>query len=491
VSAVLWVPGRRRALVAAATLLLAGLVADALVASPRPARAVPVPPAQPSLAASGALSSSWFCPAMTASSGRGADSPADGRVIVANTGAAPLTGTLTSVPSQGDPKQLSLSVPPETRVVVRLGDVTPAPFAAATVVLDGPEGAVEEGVRSPLGESIAPCATAGSDHWYFAAGSTDRDATMLLSIYNPYAGDAIADLRFLTDTGPAAPARLQGIVVPGRHLSVVNVGDYVRRRVIVSSALTLRRGRVVVTKIQLDSAPVQGLSLTLGAPAPGLRWYYPDGVSTDTVDERIELLNPTDREARVQLALTIERAAPLEPFQVVVAPRNRLTVAFGNDSRVPRGVAHGTVVFSANGVPFVAERVMTASPASGHTGLADSMGSARSSTRWVFVAGAVNEFQDEWIVLLNPGAVPARVSVGAFGTGTAAPVEGLSSVDVAAGGRVALRIGDHLMGGVVALDLSSSAPVVAERALFRLGTSGISGTIGIAGPPTSATPATP
>ena len=96
------------------------------------------------------------------------------------------------------------------------------------MTIDGAGGAVEQEVDGALGASVTPCSSASSDHWYFAAGRTDTDATMLVSLYNPFPVEAIADLRFATDQGPTTPDAYQGVVVPARGSLVLNIGDRVR-----------------------------------------------------------------------------------------------------------------------------------------------------------------------------------------------------------------------------------------------------------------------
>src|SRR5947208_4555239 len=111
-----------------------------------------------------ALSSTWYCAGGTAAPGGGADMG----VAVVNTADDPRTGTVTFVPSQGDPKTVPITVPPATRVIVRAQDALKAPWAAATVELDGGGAVAEVGTVGTLGSTAAPCASSASDQWYFA-----------------------------------------------------------------------------------------------------------------------------------------------------------------------------------------------------------------------------------------------------------------------------------------------------------------------------------
>jgi hypothetical protein len=404
-------------------------------------------------------------------------------VVVANPGTADLIGMVTVIPSQGQAKDVPFRVGPMRRIVVRLGDVTAAPFDAALVQLDGSTGGVELQINGGLGESVTPCATQASGQWYFASGSTDRDAQMLLSVFNPFPDDAIVDLNFATDTGRFTPADLQGVIVPGRGLSVVNIGEHVRRRHAVSTSLAVRSGRVVAGKIELHGpggAPPHGATLTLGAPLAGTTWYFPDGVTAPGVDERYELYNPTDHEADVEVALLLQSGS-ISPFELTLAPHDRLTLDVNAESRVPRGVAHAGVVQSTNGVPIAVARVITAAPPSSRAGISETIGSPSTAEQWLFPVGAANNAQDEWLVAFNPATTTTRVSVTALVGGEPVPVEGLQGVGVPPGERVALRLGDHVSGGLL-LSLRSQAPIVVERDLYRIGALGISAAFGIPGP---------
>ncbi len=90
--------------------------------------------------------------------------------------------------------------------------------------------AVDQQVDGPLGGASSPCATAGSSNWYFATGATLINASVGLSLLNPYPTDAVVDLSFTTDQGVEMPQQFQGLVVPADGLLPVNLGDHLRRR---------------------------------------------------------------------------------------------------------------------------------------------------------------------------------------------------------------------------------------------------------------------
>lgn len=470
---------RPGALVILVLALVAGLVGDHLLGRSGAGEAVNAAPAMPALAAAGSLSATWFCPAMQAA----ADSPAKGRVIVANAGSGDLHVSATFAESGGQQITATRVVPAYSRTTFKLETEAPSPFTATTLVLDSGSAAVEQEVQGPLGESIAPCASASSDHWYFAAGRTDTDATMLLSLYNPFPGDAIADLRFATDQGPTTPDAYQGIVIPGHGVAVVNVGEKVRIRTAIATTVNVRAGRLVVDKLQLQTGSgsvIRGLSLVLGAPAPGTNWYFPDGVSAKGRTEHFEIYNPGNKEAQVDVSPFLDRGAA-DPFNLSVAPGERISLQIDKEPRIPPNVGQSWTVASTNGVPVVVERLMEATADSARVGVADTTGAPDGARRWLFAAGSATPPADEYLIVFNPSARLVRVTVTASGLGDSAPLG--APFTLAPSTRLAIHVNEIVNKGIVVLDLDADGPVVAERAQSRSDGPGLSSAIGIAGAP--------
>ena len=107
-----------------------------------------------------------------------------------------------------------MSVRPDSRIVVNEDVPHGAPWIGAIVDIDAGAVAVEQQVDGSLGRAATPCATAGSSEWYFATGATLINASVDLSLLNPYPTDAVVDLSFTTDQGSEQPQEFQGMVVP-------------------------------------------------------------------------------------------------------------------------------------------------------------------------------------------------------------------------------------------------------------------------------------
>ena len=474
-------PGRGRrqlaGVVVVVAALAAALIADRSIGSGQaPAAAAPAP-ATPTMAATEATSSAWYCPPLGAS----VTSSAAGSLTIANPSAAAVAVVITAVPSSGAPVVSDRVLGPYSRTSVRLQDLAPGDYTAATVVFEGSGGAVEEEVQGRLGDSIAPCASTSSDRWYFPTGATDDNASEYLSLYNPYPQPAIADLSFETDQGPFNPDAFQAIVVPGGGFNVIDIGARVRSRTAVSTTVDVRSGRLVVAELQelsnLSRRGPRGLALTLGTPAPRTTWYFADGRVNSGVTERFDVFNPGNTEADVSAAPTLDQGSA-DPFDLTVPPQATVSLEVDQQARIPPGIGEAWVLTSTNGVPVVAERVIVSRPPTSTTGVADATGVAAPARRWVFAAGAAALGNEERVVVFDPGGQPAHVSVTASSGGQATT---LRSLTVAPDGRAQVDIGQIDPGAVVVLDVTADVPVVAEREQFGAGGTGLSNGTGIAG----------
>ncbi|MDP8937394.1 MAG: DUF5719 family protein [Actinomycetota bacterium] len=464
-------PLRRLSLAVIAAVLVAGGLIDRTVDDASDGQPVgqlaPVPMAAPE----SARSSAWYCSGATANPG----GVADGTVVVANTGVRALTAAVTVFPSQGDIRARSVQVPPATRATVRLAEVAAAPHASAVVELDGGGAVVELATTGPLGDSVAACASSASNRWFFAEGVTTRDATELLTLFNPFPEDAVVDFAFSSEEGQSTPQALTGLAVRGRSMSVVNVGDFVQRREGVASRISARTGRLVVHRLQTydGSAGRSGASVTLGSADVGDVWYFPEGLVGDGRGERFQVFNPSPDEAEVELTLSLD-TGEAEPLRITVPRESRVTVDAANEGRIPKGVGHAVTVRATNGVGVVVERTIQGGAPSPRTGISHTPGGRLTGLRWASAAGQADDAVDEWVVVHNPGPAVASFSVGVLVDGTQAAPAGLQDLQVEPGRRRAVRLVDSIRRPATPVVVTATQPVVVERDLYRARGPGIS-----------------
>ena len=80
--------------------------------------------------------------------------------------------------------------------------------------------------------------------------------------------------------------------------------------------------------------PRRGESLTLGAPAPASVWYFPEGFRGDGVTERLQIYNPSSREARIEIDVLLDQGEA-DPVELTVPANARLTFTANEEPRVP------------------------------------------------------------------------------------------------------------------------------------------------------------
>lgn len=425
-----------------------------------------------------AVSSTWYCPVGTATRG----GLANLSVIIANVGSELRTGLVTWIPSTGEGRKVvPVQVSPDDTVTLRAVDAVTAPAVSALVELDGGGVAVEHAVSGSRGSAVAPCASAASTRWYLANGTTERDAIQVLGLFNPFPDDAVVDISFATDEGRVDPRGLQGLPIVAGTTSAIKVQDFVRRRAVTAVSVVARTGRLVVSRIQTfdGSAGRLGISLALAAPELSQVWYFPDGLYQPGLGEALHVYNPTDRELQVTVEVVPSIGDAPEPLDLSIDPRGQQVVDPSAAKLVGPGVPHATTIRSLNGVPFVAERSADARVPSPRRGWSSALGSPARARRWVFPAGEATERTDEWIVVQNPGARRARISVAALVRGGRLPIEGLQDLEIAPAGRVALRLGDHISRTPLPVMVTADRPVVAERDAYGVLRTGLSTIIGI------------
>jgi hypothetical protein len=449
----------------------------------------------PRAAPGAALSSTWLCAGATGTR----DGVAPGRLVVTNAGAHAVTATVTILGTNNAVRHVTTQVGPYSRQFVAETVPGQAAWTGAIVDLDGGDVTVEQILSGALGTTASPCATAGSTNWYFSSGATLVNATSTITLLNPYPSAAIVDLGFTTDQGQEAPQQFSGIVVPAGHLVSVDLGSHLRRRSAIATSVTATYGRIVAWKTDIvtpprhgspivgtraarrpdadPASPVVGVTALLGAPTAQTTWRWPEGTTADGTGEQYVVYNPGTRTADVALAVKLdESTASAEPFDLTLGPQETTTIATGQEARIPSGSGYSVTLTSTDGVPVVAERVVSQTAPAVYRGIGEMLGSAQTATRWLVGAGSVSRHLDEVIAVSNPGRTAVTVRLRSLDNGhLSAPAGVPSSQRIPAGGRVSVDLGLPTGSLRTAVLVQAGGPVVVERDLYgRRGTPGVS-----------------
>jgi hypothetical protein len=422
-----------RARVALITLLLAGLVgggvAVRLVARTTPHGSAPagavvaaaVDPAS-------AESSAWYCAGGTDSHGG-----APATIVLSNSATRTVAPTLTGIeagapgaPGALSPLTIHLAVPGGSQV-----DVPPAQLAqpgslAVAVVVDGGGVAVSEVVSSPLGWSMAPCASTTASQWFFAQGATTQGGGLVLSLFNPGSTDATADISLVTSTaGYLSPPAYQGVDVPARALVTENVGDHIAADPVVASLVSTISGSLVAAELQSTGTPGNGgITVTLGSPAPAPQWVFAQNTDVTGGNLAFHVLNPSTRPTQVSLSIGLPRGAAAEPLSLDVPAQSVATLVAQDQTRIPANTPYAAT-FTSRGAGIVVARQVTSPPGAPAAEPADggTPGVALGSTRWL-VPAVASPGTGAWALAVDViGGRPARVRI-ADGTGRALPGQG-------------------------------------------------------------------
>jgi len=421
----------------------------------------------PVAAPGGALSSSWFCAGAAAQPAHASD----GQVVIVNASGQIMHGTVTLVASQGASVTRSVQIGPKDQTVVPETLPATTPYVGAIVDLDGGQAAVQQVVTGTQGTASTPCATTGAGKWYFAAGTTQENATLSLTLLNPFPDDAIADLSFTTEQGSEAPADFQGIVIPARGLVGIDLGSHLRRRGSIAATVTVRVGRVAAFETQVVAAQPPGtqaagtsppwppgITVVLGVPSVGQTWWWPNGMAADGMTEKYVIYNPGSGEARVALAVDLDQGSA-DPFQINVDPHSVTEVVTNSESRVPKAIGHAAKLTSLNGVGVIAERVVQATTPSPQTGIAREPGARMLDRNWLVLPGITSGAANTSVSVYNPGVSPVTVSIATLAGGSETPLAGQNAAEIPAHHRVVAS----LTGGGQAVVVHAGGAVVVER----------------------------
>lgn len=398
---------------------------------------------------------------------------------------APTTTTPATSTTRPAPVSKVVDVPAQSRIDVRVGDIASSQLAGAVVEVDGGEVAVEHQITGGLGRSVAPCSTTASSTWSFPWGVTTRGNRELMVFMNPFPDDATVDISFATDEGVRDTGRFQGFIVPGRSVVGAYIDEDVTRKAQVSAQVTVRSGRLIVDRIQTFNGTDgrEGITLSLGVPAPAYEWIFPVGETGPGLTEQVVVYNPSEDVAEVEVEVRLDdpnAEAPPEPFELTVPPGRYSLLDLHAEERVPAGAGHAIVVRSLNEVPITAERVNSASDPAPRSGVTVTSGSPLGAPTWYFPGGGPTPERDEYLVLFNLSEdTPRTFSVTGLADGQTVAIQDLQRQTIPAFGRVVIRLGDHIARERLAVVITADGAIVAERGLYRIGGGGMSQAMGI------------
>jgi hypothetical protein len=293
----------------------------------------------------------------------------------------------------------------------------------------------------------------------FAEGSTGTFFDTDLLVANPTSSTVVATVTYLTDT---ARVVTQGISLPPQSRTTVSADANAQLGgTAFSSSVTSHLGvPIAVERTMRWDTSGYGMHTEKAAPSLARTWFFAEGAQ-GFYQTFFLLTNPSAAPNTATLRFLRENGTEVTRTYPL-APQSRLTIFAGD---VPELVnqAFGTVVTFA--FAGAAERAMYfGSPVfnGGH----ESAGVTRPSTDWFLAEGATGSFFTTFVLLSNPNATPANVTMTYFreGGGTITRTRTLPAAS-----RLTINVAledASLAATSVATRVTSDLPVVVERAMY-------------------------
>ena len=289
--------------------------------------------------------------------------------------------------------------------------------------------------------------------WYLPNGDTTGDHRTVLALLNPGVVAARVTLTFLYQN---APERRTTLRVPAHARASVDL------------ALVAGTGRTISTIVESDR-PIGAettisygggdTSATLGAGAPGTRWYLAEGFTGNSFRESLVIMNPNTGFATVDVRFLPFNGKSLREVRFSVGPRTNIRLDVG---RYMAGLSVSTIVTADKGV--VVERSMRFGQ--GRRGAHDKVGVSSASTVWLFAQGDASPSRQTFLTILNPNqAAPAAVTATFFGADGRPAGARTIVVDPLRRGNI--KVNDVLRDATVSVVVTSNVPVVVERPQYQ------------------------
>lgn len=417
------------------------------------------------------LSSTWYCAAGSATGVTTGDTGGfvEQTVVISNASDVDSIGALTTYTEKGETATKEVRVPAHGQTSVRVSDIVRSMWVSALVEMSGGGITVVHELRGPAGRSISACASSPSGQWYFPSGTTRAGTRNLLALFNPFPGEATVDIAFDTEDGARTPQQLQGMVVAGGRVVVVDIGAIVTLRERVATTVTVRIGRVIAEQIQSAdgrSNTEQGLTAVLGATGVAPVWTFPVATAASTsAREIVSVMNTGDVDTEVQVEVLLDDPATngsVEPFVLQVASNRAAQIDLGSDPRIPRTVGRWLIVRSMNGAPIVVERSIGTIRGASAGGLAFTMGVPVVATQWLGTAATISDTATSLVAVANPSATQTvTVTISMHVKGSVSPIANARTVRIAPGQRLVVNLVSATTGRTEAsIDIESDLPVV-------------------------------
>lgn len=367
--------------------------------------------------------------------------------------------------------------------------VLPSPkvstYGAVSVVVSGRGVGVNQVIVTPAGITTSACTTHTAQSTYFGTGSTAGSANMVISLFNPGATPAVADLRFTVGSIATLPSAFSSVPIePGQDV-VLFAGHALPQRNAMSLAVTTVSGRIAVGAMHFKvTNGVLGRSLTLGTQIPLGTWWFPPTVVAPGIEQIYSLLNPTAHQERVRL--TLSGAGAEGAVTLLVGPDAnlsyvvpRLKVA-GLQSSLVEVIGRGLLIVDRE---LIVNRPLALSSKTRQIQLPSLLPAGFSITSpnvspakiWMLDAGRSDKVASEVIAIVNPQRASTSVSIDEIVQGRSVAIPGVAPFEIASRSLASVDLGLHIKNAPgLEIVVHATKPVVAGMTEYSYSTLGLS-----------------
>ncbi len=377
-------------------------------------------------------------------------------VLVQNPNSSPAHVNVTYMTPEGTVQGPQTVIPANSRQTYNVSDMAPGRWQVSTrVTADLPvyvERSMYGGGRAWGSESIG-VETPGTT-WYLAEGSTGAGFETWVLVQNPNGSAARVSLTYMTENG-----RIPGptVTVAPNSRQSFNVADTANGVSGISTRVD--SDQPVIAERSVYWSNRKGAHDSRGVTEPATCWYLAEGCTGAGFETWVPVMNPGSRDAKVTLTYMTERGRIQGPTVTIKANSRK---AFHVADTVPNTWSVSTKVTSDQ--PVVVERsVYWSNRLEGH----NSEGVTEPSETWYLPEGCTGPGFETWVLVQNPNATAAKVSLtymtpGGERTGP--------SLTLPANSRKTFFVSDTVPDQwQVSTRVTADVPVIAERSMYGAG----------------------
>lgn len=314
-----------------------------------------------------------------------------------------------------------------------------------------------ETVPARFPTSVIAATTSTSSSWYLAEGSTTWGFSTQIAMENPNPEEVTARIDYMTEKGKIGQ---RDVVLPPESLTWLDpTSDF--GHVDFSATVECLEGesiavdRVMVWEVSPDPSSIETrFHGSIGTTSPSDSWYLAEGSCAWGFECWIPVLNPTAQTANLTLTFMTDEGQQIAVNEQV-GGYSRATF----NMRDYLSEEDASILVNSD-VPVVVERSMYRN--SRREG-ANTIGATEPSQVFLLAEGSTNYGFTTYLLVQNPNSNSANASL-TFHT-TTGPIAG-PVFDVQPHSRKTLCLNDYLQNMDFAIEVLSSVPIVAERAMY-------------------------